>query len=103
MPDTTGGETPDRCPKCLCANCGGTLAEHTEGGCSCDDCMLSPDLACSLAEFKPEERIGYLAEQLAPLLSSHLNPAAERRCLAVAHVTHPALHDYDQQKETNRA
>lgn len=103
MPDTTGGTPPDRCPKCWCGDCGGTLAEHTDDGCGCEDCMLSPDLGCSLAEFKPEERIGYLAEQLGPLLSSFLSPAAERRCLAVAHATHHALHDYDQQKETNHA
>ena len=78
MPDTT---TSDRCPSCLC-----------------EDCKPSPylgPLSCSLASFKPPARIAYLAEQLAPLLSAHLSPKKQRRCLAVAHAAHHALIDYD--------
>lgn len=95
-------EHPDRCPRCWCGDCGGRLDEHTEDGCACEACEPSPFLgpmACSLAEFAPDERIGFIAEQLGPLLSSHLNERARLRCLAVAHAAHHALHDYDS-KET---
>lgn len=95
-------DQPDRCPDCRCDDCGGLLSEHTADGCDCIDCEPSPHLgplACSLAEFKPPERISYLAQQLAPLLSAHLNPKARRRCLAVAHAAHHALLDYDHPKE----
>jgi hypothetical protein len=40
-------------------------------------------------------RIRDLAQHLAPLLSAHLDVRAQRRCLAVAHAAHHALHDYD--------
>lgn len=90
---------PDRCPSCLCEDCGGRLDQHTAMGCGCEDCGHWPELACSLFGFKPSQRIGYLAEQLAPLLSAHLNAAAQRRCLAVAHAAHHALDDYDHPKE----
>lgn len=84
----------DRCERCHCADCGGPLNEHTATGCGCEDCTSFPDVACT--RFLPEQRIGFLAEQLGPLLSSHLNEAARVRCLAVAHAAHHALYDYDQ-------
>lgn len=96
-------ELPDRCPKCWCGNCGGLLADHTDGGCSCEDCQISPDLACSLAEYLPPQRIAYIAEQLGPLLSVHLGPKQQRRCLAVAHAAHHALHDYDHPDREDRS
>lgn len=95
-------DQPDRCPRCHCDDCGGQLSEHTTDGCRCEDCEPSPHLgplACSLAEFKPPQRIGFIAEQLGPLLSVHLGPKQQRRCLAVAHAAHHALHDYDHPKE----
>lgn len=101
MPEPTPAPV-DRCPRCLCADCGGRLGQHTETGCGCEDCEPSPylpPLACSLAEFKPDQRIGFIAEQLAPLLSSHLNDKAARRCRAVAHAAHHALQDYDNPEE----
>ena len=101
QPDTQQAEAVDRCPACLCGDCGGPLALHTGTGCSCPDCSAWPEVACTT--FVPEQRIGYLAEQLGPLLSSHLNERAARRCLAVAHAAHHALLDYDHQKETAHA
>lgn len=89
---------PDRCPRCWCADCGGTLAEHTATGCSCKDCTGDPDLACT--EFLPPRLIAYLAEQLGPLLSTHLGPRQQRRCFAVAHAAHHALHDYDHPEDS---
>lgn len=90
MPDL-----PDRCPRCLCGACGGRLDQHTADSCTCEDCGLSWMRGCRLGAFEPSEGIGWFAEQLAPLLSSHLNEAARLRCLAVAHAAHHALHDYD--------
>jgi hypothetical protein len=97
MPDTTGGETPDRCPKCLCEDCGGRLDQHTDGGCTCEDCSYDVQYVCSLAQFKAPAMVGFIAEQLAPLLSVHLGPKQQRRCLAVAHAAHHALRAYDQE------
>lgn len=94
-------ERLDRCPRCLCSDCGGRLDEHTEDDCTCKPCAQIPRLACRLAEFAPDERIGFIAEQLAPLLSSHLNERARLRCLVVAHAAHHALYDYDT-KERSR-
>lgn len=90
---------PDRCPRCLCSDCGGPLSAHTEDGCGCRSCTISPDLACSLREFDPEPVIGFIAERLGPLLSVHLGPKQQRRCLAVAHAAHHALHDYDHPEQ----
>jgi hypothetical protein len=89
----------DRCPRCLCADCGGRLDQHTVTRCGCEDCGLSWMRGCRFAAFTPPEGVGYFAEQLGPLLSSHLNPAAARRCLAVAHAAHHALLDYDNPEE----
>lgn len=99
--DDLRAEPVDRCPRCLCADCGGRFDDHTEASCSCPSCQDSPSLACSLREFLPDERIGFIAEQLGPLLSSHLNERARVRCLAVAHAAHHALYDYDT-KERSR-
>ncbi len=96
MPDTTA---PDRCPSCLCVNCGGRLDQRTATGCSCEDCGLSWMLACSLAGFEPPERIAIIAEQLGPLLSVHLGLKHQQRCLFAAHATHHALLDYDHPKD----
>jgi hypothetical protein len=85
----------DRCGRCLCADCGGRLDQHGEGGCGCRACTSAPDLACT--RFVPDPAIGYIASQLDPLLSSHLHEATRQRCLAVAHATHHALDDYDHQ------
>lgn len=93
-----------RCPRCLCGDCGGRLDEHTEDGCACEACEPSPFLgpmACSLAEFAPDQRIGFIAEQLGPLLSSHLNERAWRRCLTVAHAAYHALYDYDTRENSS--
>lgn len=95
------GQT-DRCPRCWCDNCGGLLAQHAEDGCRCEDCVAIPEYSCSLTEFAPPERISFLAEQLGPLLSVHLGPKQQRRCLAVAHAAHHALHDYDHPEETTQ-
>jgi hypothetical protein len=95
MPDLPEPTAPDRCPACWCAACAGLLSEHGVDGCHCEDCLLFPDVACSLAKFHPPQRIGYLAAQLAPVLSAHLSPAAQRRCFAVAHAAHHALDRYD--------
>jgi hypothetical protein len=92
-PPPAAVDQPDRCPRCQCDDCGGLLPEHTETGCHCDDCTAWPDVACSV--FLPEARIGFIAEQLAPLLSAHLGPRQQRRCIAVAHAAHHALHAYD--------
>jgi hypothetical protein len=91
---------PDRCPRCRCGDCGGRLDQHTDATCGCDSCQLNPSLACSLSEFLPDERIGFIAEQLGPLLSVHLGPERQRRCLVVAHAAHHALHDYDHPEES---
>lgn len=95
-------ELPDRCPTCLCGDCGGQLDQHTVDGCGCEDCTYDPQHWCSLAEFKPPARIGFLFEQLGPLLSSHLDDAARLRCMAVAHAAHHALNDYDYPEEHPR-
>jgi hypothetical protein len=85
----------DRCARCLCADCGGRLDQHREGGCGCTDCTSAPDLACTA--FVPDPTIGYIASQLDPLLSSHLHEATRQRCHAVAHAAHHALTDYDKE------
>lgn len=87
-------DRPDRCPSCLCEDCGHSLSQHTASGCGGEDCH-DPEYACSLAGFKPPERINHLAQQLGPLLSTHLGERQQRRCLAVAHAAHHAMHDYD--------
>lgn len=97
----------DRCPRCLCEDCGGRLDQHTDTGCACESCEPSPYLGpgcpCSLAEFIPEQRLSLLAEALAPWLSPHLNEAAKLRWLAVAHAAHHALHDYDHPEDADHA
>lgn len=97
-PPPAADDLPDRCPRCQCEGCGGTLAQHTETGCTCDDCTAWSDLACT--QFLSNQGIAYLAEALAPLLSAHLHDRAARRCLAVAHAAHHALHDYDHPEDT---
>ncbi|MFD7410134.1 hypothetical protein [Kitasatospora purpeofusca] len=98
MPQPKDAEQPDRCPRCLCDDCGGTLAQHTDTGCTCDSCSPYPDLMCP--QFDPPGRIALLAEQLGPLLSTHLGPRQQRRCTAVAHAAHHALLDYDHPENT---
>ncbi|MGA5819708.1 hypothetical protein ACPC54_17840 [Kitasatospora sp. NPDC094028] len=90
-------DQPDRCPRCRCSDCSGTLTDHTKTGCRCEDCATYPDYACTA--FLPPERIAHLAEYLGPLLSVHLGPRQQRRCLAVAHAAHHALHDYDHPED----
>jgi hypothetical protein len=85
----------DRCGRCVCADCGGRLDQHREGGCGCGDCTSAPDLACTA--FVPDPTIGCIASQLDSLLSSHLHEAARLRCLVVAHAAHHALTDYDKE------
>jgi hypothetical protein len=89
---------PDRCERCHCDDCGGTLANHVGARCHCEDCAAMPDYACDT--FILPRRISHLAEQLGPLLSVHLGARQQRRCLAVAHVAHHALIDYDTQRES---
>lgn len=100
--DDLRAEPVDRCPRCLCSDCGGRLDEHTDTSCACESCTISPSLACRLGDFLPDPRIGFIAEQLGPLLSVHLGEEQQRRCLAVAHGAHHALHDYDYPEETER-
>lgn len=102
MPDLPEPTAPDRCPACWCAACAGLLSEHGVDGCHCEDCLLSPETACSLAGFEPPERIAIIAEQLGPLLSVHLGLKHQQRCLFAAHATHHALLDYDYPEESNR-
>jgi hypothetical protein len=90
-------DQPNRCPRCWCDDCGGTLAEHAGPLCSCPDCHAIPRFACT--QFIPDRRIAYIAEQLGPLFSTHLGPRQQQRCLAVAHAAHHALIDYDTPKE----
>lgn len=97
----TTADQPDRCARCWCDDCGGTLAEHAETGCICKDCFALPEYACT--RFVPSGRIGLLAEQLGPLLSAHLGLRQQQRCLAVAHAAHHALLDYDTAKVTREA
>ena len=89
---------PDRCHRCLCSECNGTTEQHTGGRCICPECAPYPEYACTA--FTPPALISYLAEQLAPLLSAHLGPRQKRRCVAVAHAAHHALHDYDHPGDT---
>ncbi|MGW4648077.1 hypothetical protein [Kitasatospora sp. NPDC004289] len=86
-------ELPDRCPRCWCDDCGGTLAEHTPAGCQCENCTEYSSTPC--LTFEPSERIAILHQQLAPLLSAHLDARSARRCTAIAHAAHHALIDYD--------
>jgi hypothetical protein len=88
---------PDRCPQCLCDDCGGTLADHAGATCQCRDCIDYPDYACTT--FTRPGRIGFISQQLGPLLSTHLGPKQQRRCDAVAHAAHHALLDYDHPEE----
>jgi hypothetical protein len=60
--------------------------------------VACPEYACTA--FVLPVRISLLAQQLGPLLSAHLNEKARRRCLAVAHTAHHALHDYDHPEES---
>jgi hypothetical protein len=99
-PPPTAAVQPDRCPSCQCEDCGGTLADHTETGCTCEDCTFDPEYACTA--FAPSVRVAYLAQALAPLLSAHLHDRAQRRCLAVAHAAHHALIAYDHPEDTPR-
>lgn len=89
----------DRCARCLCEDCGGRLDQHTGADCGCEDCTFDRQYACNLTRFKPDRRIGFIYERLAPLLSVHLGPKQQRRCLAVAHAAHHALHDYDNPED----
>ena len=84
---------PDRCERCWCDHCNGSPAEHANPTCTCENCADNPEYACT--EFYPDGQIAIIAQQLAPLLSAHLNDRADRRCTAIAHTTHHALHDYD--------
>ena len=98
---STADGPADRCARCHCYDCAGTVAEHAVGSaCMCRGCTAYPESACG--EFMPHERIALLAEQLGPLLSVWLGPRQQRRCLAVAHATHHALIDYDRARETPR-
>ena len=92
-----GTDQPDRCARCWCEDCGGTLAKHTSSTCGCESCVDYPDLACTAS--LPPRRIAILAEQLGPLLSVHLGPRQQRRCLAVAHAAPHAILDYDHAGE----
>lgn len=96
-PPPAAADQPDRCPRCWCEGCGGTLAQHTENGCTCEACAPYPDLMCTA--FMPPGRIAFLDQALALLLSAHLHDRAARRCIAVAHAAHHALHDYDYPAE----
>jgi hypothetical protein len=89
---------PDRCERCLCDDCGGTLAEHDGKLCRCPDCMLVPDFACTA--FLAPRRIDFLADAMSLLLSAHLGPRSLRRCRAAAHAAHHALIDYDTARES---
>lgn len=89
---------PDRCRRCRCGDCGGFLEQHSGPLCSCPDCHAIPRFACT--QFIPDPRIGFIAEQLGPLLSTHLGPRQQRRCLAVAHAAHHTLIDYDNPQES---
>lgn len=91
-------DLPDRCPRCWCEGCGGTLAQHETTGCTCETCTTYSEPACG--QFLPDGRVAIFAEQLGPLLSSHLHERYRLRCLAVAHAAHHALLDYDYPKET---
>ena len=91
-------DQPDRCPRCWCDECNASPAEHLETGCTCETCTDYPEYACTA--FVPPGRIALLAQQLGPLLSAHLHERAARRCLAVAHAAHHALHDYDYPEDT---
>ncbi len=91
-------DLPDRCPRCRCDDCGGTLAQHGQPDCTCEDCAVDPELTCT--QFLLPGWITLLAEQLGPLLSSHLNERARRRCLTVAHTAYHTLIDYNHPEET---
>jgi predicted amidophosphoribosyltransferase len=95
----TADDQPGQCPRCLCDDCGGRLDQHTADTCTCDSCQFDPQYACRLAEFARPERVRLLAQQLGPLLSAHLDAKHQRRCLAVAHVAHHALLDYDHPED----
>lgn len=92
-PEQQAADPPDRCERCRCDDCNGRLDQHAPTGCTCKDCAGDAELACTA--FLLPGRITLLAEQLGPLLSSHLHERARRRCLAVAHAAHHALLDYD--------
>jgi|SRR5690349_19846790 len=89
-------DQPDRCDRCLCDECNGTLGQHAGAMCTCEDCTGYPGTACR--EFHVPGRIPLLFAQLAPLLSAHLNERTRVRCLFVAHAAHHALNDYDRKK-----
>lgn len=84
---------PDHCHRCLCSECNGTTAQHTDDGCVCGTCIDYPEYAC--VTFHQPHRITYLAEQLAPLLSVHLGERQRVRCLIAAHAAHHALNEHD--------
>jgi len=92
---TSTDDQPGQCPHCWCDDCGGRLDQHTAETCICDSCQYDPKDACNLTEFEPPGRISILAQQLGPLLSAHLGPKRQRRCLTVAHAAHHALLDHD--------
>lgn len=96
---TTDDGTPGQCPSCECGDCGGRLDQHTENTCTCDSCQYDPNYACKHSEFIPPVRIGLLAQQLGPLLSAHLGPKQQRRCLEVAHAANHTLTDYDRREQ----
>lgn len=83
----------DRCERCCCDRCNGSVAEHVGGACTCENCKDSPEYACK--DFAPPGRIMIIAEQLGYLMSAHLHERARLRCLSVAHSAHHAIHDYD--------
>lgn len=104
VPAADARPTPvDRCPRCLCGNCGGRLDEHRDVDCECEGCTSWSFLGCSVAKFTPEEGVVLIAGQLSVLLSSHLDEAARFRCYVASHAAHHALRDYDQQKESDHA
>lgn len=93
-----GGIPVPLCPDCWCDNCNATRTHHGPDGCTCENCVLSPEYACT--EFLPPERIALLHDALALLLSAHLNTRAWNRCRATAHAAHHALLDYDQARSS---
>lgn len=89
---------PDRCERCLCEDCGGTLAHHIPQGCGCPGCMNSTGWACT--EFLPPRRIAIIVEQLSVLMSVHLGTKHYRRCQVAAHAAHHAILDHDYPEQT---
>lgn len=89
---------PDRCERCLCEDCGGTLAQHNGSACDCDDCTNSHSYGCTA--FEPPARIAIIVEQLSVLMSVHLGTKHYRRCQKAAHAAHHAIDDHDYPEQT---